>query len=63
MLKIEEQRTYIEVLKQALENKMGDIGLGPLIQKFKNEGVDIFLELQNLQQQEEYYRQEHHKLQ
>ena len=58
----EEQRSYIEVLKQALEAKIVDMGLAEMLSKRSREGgmdvVDVFAEMAVLKKQTEEAKRE-----
>ena len=55
MLTNEEQRSYIEVLKQALETKMHEVGI-------YNQSVDQFVELTQSKAQGDSYKQDMNKM-
>ena len=60
----EEQRNYIEVLKQALEAKIEDLGFAEMLSNSKGRGknkVDLFAELTNVKLQADFYRKKYMK--
>ena len=58
----EEQRVYIDILKQALETKMDSIGMWDLLASFaesnNSDSIDIFAELSNMKRQFDHHWKE-----
>eukprot|EP01022_Parablepharisma_sp_SALTPOND_P006123 TRINITY_DN1247_c0_g1_i1.p1 TRINITY_DN1247_c0_g1~~TRINITY_DN1247_c0_g1_i1.p1 ORF type:complete len:1815 (+),score=205.72 TRINITY_DN1247_c0_g1_i1:2854-8298(+) len=63
MLEGEEQRNYIQILKQALESKIENFGFSEVLNEVRSgkqpaDAVDIFVELMNIKKEADQHRKE-----